>query len=203
MSGITLSSKCPMRNPQHPLNTPLLYNPVWHTSNKDMYVKISGYFHWGHTFITFCRKVMQTLSSLNIDWGIIFNHPHPLNHKVSFGWNLASSIKHEYIELKACFNHTFQFYQVLIDKGNTILTLILLKQDQRSTAPTRYQLFSFSHQVSASDFQSVIIICSVSDFNLCLIKLSQLGSSGNNFGPFGTVWESLGTIWVSHVTIWE
>ena len=37
------------------------------------------------------------------------------------------------------------------------------KQDQRSTAPTWYQLFSFSHQVSASDFQSVIIICSVSD----------------------------------------
>ena len=54
-----------------------------------------------------------------------------------------------------------------------LITWVTQKQDQRSTAPIWYKLFSISQLVSASDFQSFIISFSVSVFQFCFVKFSQ------------------------------
>ena len=47
-SGMTRSSMSPVRNPQHPPSTPLIEPPPsWHTSNKDINTKFSGFLSWG------------------------------------------------------------------------------------------------------------------------------------------------------------
>ena len=47
-SRMTLSSKCPIRNPQHPPSNPLLDpHPSWPSSNWDINTKFSGYLPWG------------------------------------------------------------------------------------------------------------------------------------------------------------
>ena len=57
MSGMTLSSMSPVRNPQRPPSTPLLDPPPsWHTSNWDINMKFSGYLPWGKKHHSWCQE---------------------------------------------------------------------------------------------------------------------------------------------------
>ena len=50
-----------------------------------------------------------------------------------------------------------RMFLIFCDKHDLCISKCQPKQNQRSTAPTWYQLFSFSQLVSDSDFQLVII----------------------------------------------
>ena len=54
----------PVRNPQCPLSAPLLDPPFWHTSNRDINTKCSGYLSWGKR-TSFMTSGM-TLSSMSL-----------------------------------------------------------------------------------------------------------------------------------------
>ena len=84
-----------------------------------------------------------------------------------------------------------------------------MKQDQRSTGATQYQLVSFSQLVSASKFQLVrirfsVLFISVWDSEIrCVNVIQSVRFCLSVSESLLTIWESFGTIFLKFQTILE
>ena len=105
-SRIALSSKFPIWNPQRPRSTPFLTLHSWHTSNKDINMKLSGY----HPMDQRSKTSRMTLSSKSL----IRNPKFPLRNPnldpqffIKMSWII---IKYSLTCVKFCLSKTLVLY---------------------------------------------------------------------------------------------